>query len=125
VKLIKFNRLFFKDAAKHGEMVAAFQKLSSSVSIGSNASSDERGNKAAEYIKNVSTNAPTEFILNIPIFEGFKPSEFRVEVCLDVTDATARFWFQSVELHELKISMADDIFATELEAAEGLVVIFE
>lgn len=123
VKLLKFNKLFFDDAAKHAELVLAFQKVSSTVNIRANESSDDRGNKERAFVKDVTTNAPTEFILNIPIFKGFPASRFRVEICLDVTEGSARFWFESVELHELKQRKIEEIFSNELEVAKGFVII--
>ena len=123
VKLLKFNKMYFADASKHASMVLAFQKVESTVNIKANESSDERGNKERAYVKEVTTNAPTEFILTIPIFKGFHQSTFRVEICIDVTDGSARFWFESVELHELMIRMIDEIFTEELKCAEGFVII--
>jgi len=123
VKLIKFNKLFFDNAGKHAEMLLAFQKVSSTVNIRANESSDDRGNKERAYVKEVTTNAPTEFILNIPIFKRFPASKFRVEIALDVTDGSARFWFESTELHELMISSVDTIFSEQLKSADGFVII--
>jgi hypothetical protein len=123
VKLLKFSRLYFADADKHAAMLLAFQKVSSTVNIRANDSSDERGNKERNFVKEVTTNAPTEFILNIPIWKGFPAITFRVEVCLDVTEGSARFWFESVELHEIKQAQLDDIFNQELKSAEGFVII--
>lgn len=123
VKLIKFNKIFFDDAAKHAEMLIAFQKVSSTVNIKSNDSSDERGNKERNFVKEVTTNAPTEFILNIPVFKGFPPYRFRVEVCLDVTEGSARFWFESVELHEIMQTKIEQIFTEELQAAKDFVIV--
>lgn len=123
VKLIKFNKIYFDAPTKHSEMLLAFQKISSSVNIKANESSDDRGNKERAYVKEVTTSAPTEFILNIPIFKGFPAARFRVEICLDVTDGSARFWFESTELHELMKTQIDIIFNEELKIAEGFVII--
>lgn len=123
VKLIKFNKIFFDNADKHAEMLLAFQKVSSTVNISSKDSSDDRGNKERDFVKQVTTNAPTEFILNIPIFKGFGNTRFRVEVCLDVTEGSARFWFESVELHEIMQAQIDEIFGVELQSAAGFVII--
>lgn len=123
VKLIKFNKIFFDDASKHAEMLLAFQKVSSTVNIKSNDSADDRGNKERAFVKEVTTNAPTEFILNIPIFKGFDNVRFRVEVCLDVTEGSVRFWFESTELHELMQKAVDEIFGQELKSAAGFVII--
>lgn len=123
VKLIKFNKLFFANADKHAEMLLAFQKVSSTVNISAKDSSDDRGNKERNFVKEVTSNAPTEFILNIPIFKGFPAVRFRVEVCLDVTEGSARFWFESVELHEIILTQVDQIFAEELKSCEGFVIV--
>lgn len=123
VKLIKFNKVFFDDASKHAEMLQAFQKVQSTVNIKANDSNDDRGNKERAFVKEVTSNAPTEFILNIPAFKGFDPIRFRVEICLDVTEGSARFWFESVELHEIMQKQIDEIFSAELKAAEGFVII--
>lgn len=123
VKLIKFNRLWFDDSLKHADMVLAFQKTSSTVNISANDSSDTRGNKERDFVKLVTSNAPTEFILNIPVFKGFQPQRFRVEVCLDVTEGSARFWFESVELHEIMQTQLDVIFYEQLKSCQDFVII--
>lgn len=123
VKLLKFNKLFFDDASKHAELLLAFQKVSSTVSINAKESSDDRGNKERAFVKEVTSNAPTEFILNIPIFKGFPAVRFRVEICLDVTEGSVRLWFESVELHEIMESQVDLIFQEQLKEAEGFVIV--
>lgn len=123
VKLIKFNKLFFSDATKHAEMLLAFQKVSSTVNISQKDSSDDRGNKERDFVKQVETNAPTEFVLDIPVYKGFPAYRFRVEVCLDVTEGSVRFWFESIELHELRMKLVEEIFTEELKEAEDFVIV--
>jgi len=123
VNLIKFNKLFFDSAQEHAEMLSAFQKISSEVNIKATDTSDDRGNKENNYIKSVTTNAPTHFILNIPIFKGYPRYSFRVEVCLDVNDGSPRFWFESVDLHNIKMALSETIFTEQLSHAEGFVII--
>lgn len=123
VKLIKFSRIYFDDDGKHAAMLLAFQKVESTLNVRSNDSADDRGNKEKAYVKAVTSNAPTEFILNIPIFKGFPNVRFRVDVCLDVTDGSPRFWFESVELHNIRLSSVNEIFDDQLLSADGFVVI--
>lgn len=123
VKLIKFNKINFDEPTKHADLLLAFQKVSSTVNIRANESADDRGNKERAFVKDVTTSAPTEFILNIPIFKNQDAVRFRVEICLDVTEGSVRFWFESVELHELIQSVRDQIFAEELKSCEGFVII--
>jgi hypothetical protein len=123
VKLLKFNKLFFPDVAKHAQMVKEFMKVTSSVSIKSSDSSDERGNKMREFVKEVETNAPTDFALDIPIFKGFPNEKFKVNICVDAPEGSLRFWLESVELHELMQVRVDQIFEDELKAADGFVIV--
>lgn len=123
VRLIKFNKIYFDEPTRHADMLLAFQKISSTVNIRANDSADDRGNKERAFVKEVTSNAPTEFILNAPLFKGFESVRFRVEVCLDVTEGSVRFWFESTELHELMQTKVDIIFNEELKEAEGFVII--
>lgn len=127
VKLFRHSRMFFKDFEKHSQLLEAFQKLNTHVTAGSNESQDTRGNRERDFKKSVTTNVPTEFILKIPIFKGFDNVEFRVEICLDVTDGSARFWFESVELTELIQSQVAEIIKESLSEAiqMGLVIIYK
>jgi hypothetical protein len=123
VKLIRFNKLHFDNKDKHEELLRAYQTLNVQAIINSQQESDQRGNKKNNFEKNVTTNVPTEFILSIPIFKGQEARTFRAEICLDVTDGGARFWFESVELHELVETLRDVIMNEQLKAADGFVII--
>ena len=102
ITLLKFNRRFFADASQHGIMMDAYQKLNLTGQTALKNESDSRGNKDAAFKKTIdSGNIPTEFSLLMPIFKGQPAKKFRVEVCLDATDASVRFWFESVELIEI------------------------
>ena len=125
IKLIKFNKIFFDNPDKHSELLVAFQKMNAQVNVNSTDGNDTRGNKERAFIKNVTTNIPTEFILNIPIFKGFNAIRFRVEICLDVTEGSARFWLESTELHEIVQKLTDEIFENEIKGTEGIVKIFK
>lgn len=123
VNLFKFNRLSFDNQEQHDKVLKSYMAFEAKTDSELKASNDTRGNKAASISKNVSTNIPTEFILLIPIFKGKDAMRFRVEICLDVTDGGARFWFESTELHELINTNRDIIFNEELKSCEGFVII--
>lgn len=123
VRLIKMNRIFFENKEKHSEMLVAFQKIESSVNYATKDGSDDRGNKERQYVKNVTTNAPMSFTLEIPIFKGFEAQPVTVEICLDIEEGTAKFWLESVHLNEIIQSSVDEIFREQLSQAEGFVVI--
>lgn len=102
IKLIRFNKRYFASPEAHADLLLAYQKLQIKTASELNQESDTRGNKGVNFQKTVnSEHIPTEFILTIPIFKGFTNHSFRVEICLDATDASVRFWFESVELHDI------------------------
>lgn len=125
IKVLKFNRIHFADPQQQQDLLQKYMAFTFSTSTEGHAKGDDRGNKSAAVTKAVTTNLPTNFTLKIPIYKGERSLTFQVEICLDVTDAGARFWFESVELHELQQTEKEIIFERELKAAEGLVVIYK
>jgi hypothetical protein len=125
IKLIRFNKMWFDDGEKHTGLLTSYMAFNASANSNIEQSSDTRGNKTNNLQKAVTTNVPTEFILNIPIFKGETKERFRVEICLDVTDGGARFWFESVELHEIVQKRTDEIFDEQLKSCEGFVIIHQ
>jgi hypothetical protein len=123
VQKIRFNRRFFSQD-KHVAILAAYMKLSLTGQTTLSAASDTRGNRELAYRKEInSQNIPTEFVLTLPIFKGFTPETFRVEVCLEATDASVRFWFESVELAELIERRKLEIINEELKSVSDFVII--
>jgi len=126
VKLFRFNKRFFDSADAHDKVLVAYQKLQISTAGQLNQEADTRGNKTNNFAKTVdSSGVPEEFVLNIPIFKGFDPQRFRVEICLDATDASVRFWFESVELHELIESEKKRIIKEQLESCNNFPIIYK
>lgn len=124
VKLLRFNSRFFPDKMKFEQLLRAYQTLNVKTAAELNQDSDTRGNKANHFVKTVdSSNIPDEFVLSVPIFEGFDAETFRVEIALDATDASVRFWFESVELHELIETRQEEIIKQQLLHCGGLVII--
>ena len=53
------------------------------------------------------------------------PGRFMIEVCLQVTDGGASFWFESVELAELIQTQTISIINEQLKNCDGLVIIYQ
>lgn len=124
VKLLRFNKRFFPNLTKYEELLKAYQSLQISTGTEVKQGSDTRGNKNNLFIKEVnSQHIPTEFVLDMPIFKGQKHESFRVEICLDATDASVRFWFESVELAELIEIRKKEIFDAQLVSCQDFVII--
>lgn len=125
VQLLKFSRLYFEDFDKHGSLLKAYQAFSAKTYTDLTGDSDNRGNKNFAFNKKVETGLPATFIMNIPIFKGQEPKRFMVEICLDVTDAAASFWFESIELKELQDIESEKILNDELESCKDYVIVWK
>jgi hypothetical protein len=125
VNLLKFSRLYFEDFDKHGSLLKAYQVFSAKTFTDLSGDSDNRGNKNFAFNKKVETGLPTAFVMNLPIFKGQKPKRFMVEICLDVTDAAASFWFESTELAEMTEIDGELILQEELKYCADYVVIWK
>ena len=123
IALLKFSRLYFEDFGKHGELLKAYTSFSAKTSTNLSNDSDNRGNKNFAYDKKVETGLPTAFVMNLPIFKGQEPKRFMVEICLDVTDNSASFWFESVDLAEMSEIETSKILEEELKECKDYVVI--
>jgi len=124
VRLIRFNKRFF--ASDHEAILLAYQKLQIKTASELSQESDTRGNKGVNFQKTVNIeHIPTEFILQIPVFKGFPDVKFRVEICLDATDASVRFWFESVELHDIVETGKKQILEDQLVCCKDFVIIYE
>lgn len=124
IKLVRFNKRFFYDASKHEEFLTAYMKLNLSSNSEIKQETDNRGNKDLAYKRSIdSQKIPTEFILSVPVFKGQKKERFRVEVCLSVTDASVRFWFESVELVDIIDERKTELFGKQLESCQDFVII--
>lgn len=122
-KHLRFSKLDFDDKDKHEILVKAYQSFNFKALIDSLQESDTRGNQKKVFEKDVKTNLPVGFVLNIPVFKGFDSIRFGVEICLETTEGSANFWFDSTELHELIKTEKDRILNTELLACDGFVII--
>lgn len=125
IKLIRFNKIWFDSPEAHDKILKAYQAFTANVQADIGKTSDTRGNVSNNYNKTVATNVPTDFILNIPIFKGMDKRRFRVEIALDSTDASVKFWFESVELQEIIQVESETILKKELEACKDYVIIWK
>jgi hypothetical protein len=125
VNLLKFSRLYFEDFGQHGTLLKSYTSFSAKTFTDLTGESDNRGNKNFAFNKKVETGLPTAFVMNIPIFKGQDAKRFMVEICLDVTDAAASFWFESVELAEISDIETYRILEDELKECKDYVIIWK
>jgi hypothetical protein len=125
IKLIRFNKIWFADPEAHDKLLKAYQSFTATVNANIGKTSDTRGNIDNTYKKTVETNVPDSFVLNIPIFKGMDKRLFRVEIAIDSTDASTKFWFESVELNDIIQIESQAILEKELETCTDYVVIWK
>lgn len=125
LKLVRFSRVWFDDKDIHTKIVENLSKITLKTETEMQAANDRQGNKKGLIDQKV--NKPdgwvSEFNLLIPIFKGFKSEKVRVEICMDVSATGFQFWLESPELVEAVEGAIDGIFAAELKACEGFVII--
>jgi len=121
--ILKYAKLMFDDPDQYETVYKAYQVFDFQAMISASQEDDKRGNRSASVKKEIKTNLPADFILRIPIFKGQGPETFRVEVCYDTTDASIKFWFESVELFNLIEQRKIEIFAEQLAPFQDFVII--
>lgn len=104
VTFLRMNRLFFPDLESHAKLLQSVRKFDANVSerLSLDSTQKNRGNTNVAYEKTVNAgDVPFNFFIQIPVFKGSDPKKFDVEVCLDVSDGSVRFWLESPELAEI------------------------
>lgn len=123
--LLRFNRIFFEDKNEHARLIAGLYKLRIKSEQEIQQEKDNQGNKRTLHdVKTVDDGGMVkEFTLTIPLFKGFNAERITVEICFEVLNGDVSFWLESVGLKEATDAAIDGIFAEELKAADGFVII--
>lgn len=126
VKLLRFSRRFFKDHLVWEETLKKLQALTVGVNANITNETDTRGNKNVAFQKVLTTSAPLSFSLTMPIFKGVDASTFSVDICLETTESSVKFWLESIELDELTENIKNLMFDKVLEPLkEHFVILYE
>jgi len=122
---LRFSRLFFEDKDQHAKTLLGLTKLRIKSETEIQQEKDNQGNKRSLVdVKTVDDGGLVKnFNITLPLFKGFSPKNIEVEICYEVVNADVSFWLESIGLKEAMDGAVDDIFTTELEAAEGFVII--
>lgn len=113
-KFLRKNRRFFEDKEQFDKIGKSLASFVYERNVSGEESDDKKGNTKKLREQTLKQNVDLEFTLSIPIFEGFGPKTFRVEIVPDVTDAEVKFFLESVELLELREKEFESIIAKQL-----------
>lgn len=125
VKLIRFNKMWFSNREQADGLEKAYMAFSAEINANIGKESDTRGNVNNSYKKTVTTNIPESFILNVPVFKGQERRQFRVDIVIETTDASTRFYLESVELHDLITIESEKILNDQLKCCSDFVIIWK
>jgi hypothetical protein len=122
IKFLRKNKRFFKSKEEFDRTVKNLSEYTYKREVQGTEKDDRKGNVKVAFEQKLVQNIKLEFTLFIPLFEGYPAKSFRVEIIPEVTDGGSKFWFESVELIELKEKELEIIFNVEEERFKGLLV---
>lgn len=112
LKLIRFNSYRITNPKP---LIEELQKLRFQASITTQNAKDKRGNLEGSISKSITSEIPTSFILKMPIYQGSAVKAFMVDIVMETSDASVKFWLESTELHQLLVSERDEILNEEID----------
>jgi hypothetical protein len=116
VTFLKRNRFWFSSADEHAAILKNLQNFSATVTAKIAQSQNNNGSASNSWereVGNIDWNR--EFVLNIPVYEGYPNKLFRVEVVVDATDRAVKFALESTELYELDLTLKAELIKSEIE----------
>lgn len=122
-KFLKMNKTFFADKEKADTLIASLLSFKATITSDLEKANDGRGNSKDLVDRKTNSNMPTDFTLSLPVFVGGDIKTFRVEIGIDSTDSSAKFWLESSELQDIIITDRDKIIDAELLKFDGLIII--
>jgi hypothetical protein len=120
VKFLRKMRFYFPDKSQHGALIDSLQKWNISVErIFSDHNNDRTGEtKMSLETKVNNITLLNDFVLEIPIYQGYDKVKFRVQIGIDTLQTQAQLYFFSDELVELKDVFREKIINEELSEFE-------
>lgn len=114
VSFLRLNRLLFPDKDKHEALLASVRKFNAEVTQQLAAGNNNRGTKNSDFSQKIEAgDVPFDMTIAVEIFKGMPKKSFIVEICLDATDGSVRFWFESPDLADLIESTREEVLDEE------------
>lgn len=128
IKLFKFNRRFFAIREEYDKAMLTLSKFKVTTQTEIEQGSDNRGNRSNALQKRVNferdedgnEKLPQNIKLALPLYQGTTDKAIIVEICVDTTEHTTRFWLESTELLEMQKTALIEMFSKEIENFKNL-----
>lgn len=118
---LKLARMFFADKDEHTRVLAALQGWRAKQTITVEQDKNDRTGSKRNLVDARNDMPQLEFVVRSQLYTHEPERTFRVEVCGDMTDGSARLWLESLELRELLAEGLQgmfDRFAEQLAALD-------
>lgn len=116
LRFIKKMRYYFPDKEQHKKIVESLMKWSAQINTVLNESQDNKGNSKFDIERRVSgVPLMNSFTIEVPIFQGYEPKKFDVEIGLDPKALQVDIFLISDDLIELEIGQREALITAELD----------
>lgn len=125
-KYLRMRRQFFQDKDDHRRVMRALEEFTAKSTVKVEQKDDRKGNVKEVFERKSDLSSFLDYFkLKLPLFEGYDPKVFRVEILADVTDGDVRFYLESVDLYEMEVRERESILEEEKKLFEAFVVVEE
>lgn len=122
-KHLKKYKYYFVDAMAFTDLIKQLNNLNAKVNAVIEQTDDKRGNVRNLLDKQVESNLPSSFQLNLSLYNGCTASRFFVEFYIDTSDREVFITMESSELYYLVDQVAEEVLDEQLKRFDESVTI--
>ncbi len=112
---LKMHKYYFSDKDDGAKVISALKQFKGKVATTMEDSTDDRGAMKILLEKELDSNVPMSFDLNMAIFKGQQKHKFKVEIAIELRDAAVAVNLISPEVAEIIQDVSDKILDDELK----------
>lgn len=123
--VLRTKRMYFDELDEYSLFLKSLNNFYAKTTAELKDADDRKGNSEKSIKRQTEIDTKLSFTLNIAVYEGQKKNKIFVDVLVDISDGSARFWLESIDLTELKYNLAEGIMNDELTKFGDQIVIIE
>lgn len=116
---LRMHRFLFADRAQYDSLIKFLTAFTAKVNVEMGSARNVSNGSRNETLNKVVEVEAQSFKMKTPLYVGGEVKTFHVDVCCDVSDASARFWLESIELIELDRDERDRILSEQKTILAG------